>query len=53
MIRILPIVQRQIEKELNKARKDIEESIHKYDKRREFKKVLPQNGQKTVSSLYL
>jgi hypothetical protein len=44
LLRRLPWVEAKIAKELAKAGKDIEETIHKYDQRREFYRFLPEDG---------
>ncbi|EFO28024.1 sphingosine-1-phosphate lyase 1 [Loa loa] len=50
--RTIPWVNAQIKEEMEKARKDLEETIHQYDKRKEFYKFLPEQGLTTVSIVH-
>lgn len=43
-IRCIPWVRIQIEEEMEKARKDLEETVHQYDRKKEFYKFLPERG---------
>ncbi|OZC09129.1 hypothetical protein X798_03876 [Onchocerca flexuosa] len=42
--RMIPWVNAQIKEEMEKARRDLEETIHQYDKKKEFYKFLPEHG---------
>ncbi|VDN25788.1 unnamed protein product [Gongylonema pulchrum] len=50
-IRMIPWVKLQIEEEMEKARRDLEETIHQYDRRKEFYKFLPERGLSAVDIL--
>lgn len=43
-VRCIPWVKVQIEEEMEKARRDLEENIHQYDRKKEFYKYLPERG---------
>ncbi|VDK54573.1 unnamed protein product, partial [Anisakis simplex] len=43
-VRNIPWIKRQIEEEMEKARKDLEETIHQTDIKKEFYKFLPERG---------
>ncbi|VDN01278.1 unnamed protein product [Thelazia callipaeda] len=43
-IRMIPWVKAQIEEKMEKARRDLEETVHQYDKKKEFYKFLPERG---------
>uniref|UniRef100_A0A0R3S104 sphinganine-1-phosphate aldolase n=1 Tax=Elaeophora elaphi TaxID=1147741 RepID=A0A0R3S104_9BILA len=42
--RMIPWINAQIKEEMERARRDLEETIHQYDKRKEFYKFLPERG---------
>ncbi|KAL3982871.1 Pyridoxal-dependent decarboxylase conserved domain family protein [Acanthocheilonema viteae] len=48
--RMLPWINAQLKEEMKKARRDFEETIHQYDKRKEFYKFLPERGL-TISNI--
>lgn len=43
-VRRIPYVKAQIEEEMEKARKDLEENMHQYDRKKDFYKFLPDRG---------
>ncbi|KAK6111251.1 Uncharacterized protein BM_BM18217 [Brugia malayi] len=50
--RMMPWVNTQIKEEMEKARRDLEETIHQYDKRKEFYKFLPEHGLATNNIIH-
>ncbi|VDM28145.1 unnamed protein product [Toxocara canis] len=43
-VRNIPWVKAQIEEEMEKARKDLEDTVHQFDRKKEFYKFLPEHG---------